>query len=72
MFPEPLQKKILIDCFVNILVLSNNSAYDFCGNVELKSSCEKNGGCTPFKPTQNSCSRILYVEIGEKNEYSNR
>ena len=64
-FPEPLQKKILIDCFDNALVLSNNSAYDFCGNVELKSSCGKNGGCTPFKQTQNNCSRILYVEIGE-------
>ena len=64
-FPEPLQKRILIDCFDSSLVLDNNSSYDFVGNVELKSSCKKGGGCTPFKLTQNACNRILYVEIGK-------
>lgn len=64
-FPEPLQKRILIDCFDTSLVVDNNSSYDFVGNIELKSSCKKGGGCTPFKPTQNACNRILYVEIGK-------
>ena len=64
-FPEPLQKRILIDCFDNSLALDKSSSYDFIGNVELKSSCKKGGGCTPFKPTQNKCSRILYIEIGK-------
>lgn len=64
-FPEPLQKRVLIDCFDSSLVVDNNSSYDFVGNVELKSSSKKGGGCTPFKPTQNKCSRILYIEIGK-------
>ena len=62
-FPEPLQKKILIDYFDGSLVLDTNSSYDFCGNVEAKSSSKNGGGCTPFQQTQNDCKRILYLEI---------
>ena len=62
-FPEPLQKKILIDYFDSSLVLDTNSSYDFCGNVEVKSSTKSGGGCTPFQKTQNDCKRILYLEI---------
>ena len=63
-FPEPLQKRILIDYFDGNLKLGNSSPYDFCGNIEIK-SCSKNGvGCTPFQKTQNNCKRILYLEIG--------
>ena len=44
------------------LVPLKNSSYDFQGNIELKSSTEFGGGCTPFKPTQNACTRIIYIE----------
>ena len=54
-----------MNCFDSSLVVDKNSSYDFVGHVELKSSCKKGGGCTPFKATQNKCSRILYVEIGK-------
>ncbi len=64
MFPEPLQKEIVMSLYDKSLVLSNNSAYDFQGNIELKSTTKFGGGCTPFKLSQNACSRIIYLEIG--------
>lgn len=64
-FPEPLQKEIIKCYYDKSLVISNNSSYDFQGNIELKSSTRFGGGCTPFKSTQNACSRIIYVEIGD-------
>ena len=35
----------------------------FGGNIEMKSSTKKGGGCTPFSPNQTNCSRIIYLEI---------
>lgn len=63
-FPEPLQKEIVKAFYDKKLVVSNNSSYDFQGNIELKSSTQPGGGCTPFKETQSACSRIIYLEIG--------
>lgn len=64
MFPEPLQKDIVMTLYDKSLLLSNNSSYDFQKNIELKSSTKFGGGCTPFKSIQNACSRIIYIEIG--------
>lgn len=64
MFPEPLQKDILMTFYDKSLVPLKNTSYDFQGNIELKSSTKIGGGCTPFKQTQNACCRIIYVEIG--------
>lgn len=63
-FPEPLQKDIVMTFYDKNLVLLKNSSYDFQDNIELKSSTKIGGGCTPFKPTQNACTRIIYIEIG--------
>ena len=63
-FPEPLQKEIVMSFFDKTLKKACSSPYDFQGNIELKSSTLHNGGCTPFKKTQNQCSRIIYMEIG--------
>lgn len=64
MFPEPLQKEIVMTWYDKSLTLSNSSAYDFRDNIEIKSSTRFGGGCTPFKSSQNDCSRIIYLEIG--------
>ena len=64
-FPEPLQKEIVKTFYDKNLVVSDNSSYDFQGNIELKSSTQPGGGCTPFKKTQSACSRIIYLEIGK-------
>lgn len=63
-FPEPLQKEIVKKFYDKSLIISNNSSYDFQGNIELKSSTSFGGGCTPFQSTQSACSRIIYIEIG--------
>lgn len=62
-FPEPLQKEIVMKLYDKKLKLSKGSPYDFQNKVELKSSTKIGGGCTPFKSTQNACSRIIYLEI---------
>lgn len=64
-FPEPLLKEITIKKFDNQLVKNKGvSPYDFVGNIELKSATKK-GGVTPFKSTQNKCSRIIYAEFDD-------
>lgn len=63
-FPEPLQKEIVKTFYDKRLIVSNDSSYDFQDNIELKSSTQPGGGCTPFKDTQSDCSRIIYLEIG--------
>lgn len=64
-FPEPLQKEIIMSFYDTNLKLDPSKTYDFLGNVELKSSTNVKGGCTPFSRNQTQCSRILYMEINE-------
>lgn len=64
-FPEPLQKAIITSFFDHNLQEDPSKTYDFIGNVELKSSTKKNGGCTPFSEQQTQCARILYMEIDD-------
>lgn len=62
-FSEKIQKEIILKYFKPKLTLSKGvSAYDFAGNIELKSSTSYNG-CTPFKSTQNNCMGIIYLEV---------
>ena len=70
MFPEPIQREIAMKYFDTNLLISTSGPYDFSVNVELKSSSTTNG-CTPFKITQNNCSRIIYLEIDSINESFN-
>ena len=62
-FPEALQKEIIMSLYDKTLKTENAGSYDFFGNIEMKSSTQKGGGCTPFSPTQMCCSRIIYLEI---------
>ncbi len=67
MFPEPIQREIAMKYFDANLVIATTDSYDFVGNTELKSSSTKNGN-TPFKDTQNNCTRIIYLEVDSINE----